>query len=163
MSVKVTTDRVAAVLKSIKGLERNQVMVGIPSETAPRQPDPDDPSPLTNAQIGYILDKGSPAANIPARPFLAAGVASVKDEWVEKYKQGSKAVLDGRLADADKVHMAAGLIAEKGVKAKINDGPFEALSPVTIAARKRRGRKSQKPLVDAGQMRNSVTHVIRSR
>jgi hypothetical protein len=55
----------------------------------------------------------------------------------------------------------AGLIAESSVRKKINEGPFEPLAPKTLQERKRRGRTGEKPLIDTGQLRNSVTYVIR--
>ena len=161
MSFKVTKDDVGAVLKAIRGLERNQVLVGIPSSAAGRRPDPADPQPINNAVIGYVMENGSPARNIPARPHLTAGIADAKDEIAARYKAGARAVLDGRVKDPDKVHTAVGLIAEKSVKAKITAGEFAPLAPATIAARRRRGRKSEKPLIDTGQYRNAITHVVR--
>jgi hypothetical protein len=76
----------------MRGLEREQVMVGIPSKTAERQPDPEEPGPMNNATIGYIMENGSPAANIPERPHLKPGIRDVKDEIVERYKKGGKAI-----------------------------------------------------------------------
>lgn len=157
----VTKDNVARTIAAMRGLGDKQTMVGIPSSTAERQPDPEDPQPLNNAAIGYLQEKGSPAANIPERPFLKPGVASVEDQIADRYKTGSKAVLDGRVASIDQVHDAVGIIAENAVKAKITSGPFAPLSDRTIAARKSRGRTGTKPLIDTGQLRNAVTHVIR--
>jgi hypothetical protein len=55
---------------------------------------------------------------------------------------------------------AAGMKAVMSVKAVINSGDFEELAPATIKARKRRKRKSEKPLVDTAQYRNSHTYVV---
>lgn len=154
-------DRTADVLRSIRGLTHNQVLVGIPDETAEREPDPDDPHPLSNAEIGYIHENGSPAANIPARPFLKSGVASADEKIAERYRAGARAVLDGRIANVDQVHEVVGIIAESAVKAKITAGPFAPLADSTIERRKARGRTGTRPLIDTGQLRNAVTHVIR--
>ena len=37
----------------------------------------------------------------------------------------------------------------------------DALAPVTLAQRRRRGRTGEKPLIDTAQMQRSVTHVVR--
>lgn len=161
MTIKVTKDNVAAVMKAIRSLTRTEVLVGIPAENAERQPDPDEPEPANNAMIGYVMENGSPARNIPARPHMRPGIEAVKDAIVERYRAGGEAVLDGRVTDPDKVHTAVGLIAERGIKAQITDGSFAPLAPSTLAARKRRGRKSEKPLIDTGQYRRAITHVIR--
>jgi hypothetical protein len=160
LSIKVTKDRTAAVLKAMRGLERKQALVGIPDSTAERRLE-DDEGPINNAMIGRLMEDGSPAQNLPARPHLKPAVREVKPELIRRYRTGTKAVLDGALKDPDKIHHAVGLIAENAVKAKITEGNFAPLSPRTIQARKRRGRKSEKPLVDTGQYRNSITHVVR--
>jgi hypothetical protein len=158
--VTVVRDNTKKVLAQLRGLERKQCLVGVPDSTADRKSE-EDQGPFNNAAIGYLMERGSPAMNLPARPSLVPGIAEVQDKIAERYKSGAKAVLDGRLSDADQVHEAAGLIAEAAVKAKITDGDFAPLAARTIAARRARGRTSIKPLVDTGQFRNSITHVIR--
>jgi hypothetical protein len=161
VSLKVTKDSVAQVLKSIRELTKHEVLVGIPADHSERKPDPDETEAANNALIGYVMENGSPARNIPARPHMKAGVESARDEIVRRYEDGGKAILDGRIKDADKVHNAVGLIAENSIKRKITDGPFAPLAPRTLAARKRRGRTGDKPLIDTGQYRRAITHVIR--
>lgn len=162
MSLKVTKDGTKGVLAAITSLERSQVLVGVPAAHAERQIDPEEPrGPINNAAIGYIMENGSPAANIPARPHLKRGIADVRPELVKRYRDGTKKILDGKSKDPNVLHHQVGLIAERGVKARINEGDFAPLSERTLAARRARGRKSEKPLVDTGQYRNSITHVIR--
>lgn len=157
MSLTVTKNGVGALLKQLRELEREQVLVGVPATTADRKPG----GPINNATIGYIMENGSPAQNIPARPHLVAGIQDVRGDLQAEYRKGTEAILDGRVKSAHALHIRAGLIAEKGVKAKINEGAFAPLAPATIAARKRKGRQSEKPLVDTAQYRNSITHVVR--
>ena len=160
-NVKVTKDGTARLMAMLRELERNQVLVGVPSTTANRDTDPDDPSPLNNAEIAYIQNFGSPAANIPARPFMEPGIAVVRDAIAKRYRDGTKAILEGRIKNADVVHNVVGLIAQASIQAKITDGPFAPLSPRTIAARKARGVTRTKPLIDTGQLRQAITYVIR--
>lgn len=163
MSFKVTKDIVGQVLKGITGLEREQVLVGIPADNADRLiDDAADRGPINNAAIGYIMENGSPAANIPARPHLKAGIGKAKDQIVGRYKSGAKALLDGKIDNAEVIHTAVGLIAENSVKALIEDGTELApLSERTLAARRARGRTGTKPLLDTGAYRNAITHVVR--
>ena len=76
---------------------------------------------------------------------------------------------------------SVGLLAVNAVRKKITEGPFAPLAESTIAARARRGRKGAKeymkqaaagqvpeaglvkPLMDTGQLRNSITYVVRKR
>ncbi len=160
-TLRVTKDKVANVLAGLKSLAKSEVLVGIPSSTAERQPDPSEPHPLNNAEIGYLMENGSPATNTPARPWLEPGVANEKPGIVKVLRKGADEVLSGHRDAAVKSLVAAGLLGERGAKRKITDGPFAPLAPSTIAKRKARGRTSEKPLIDSGQMRNAVTSVIR--
>jgi len=163
VSAKVTVgkDRTKELAAALKALVRDQVLVGIPSSTAGREPDPEDPEPINNATLGYILEMGSPAANIPERPHLKPGVAAACDPIVDRYNKGAKALLDGRIDNVEAVHTAVGIIAENSVKNLIDAGNFAPLAERTLAARWARGRASTKPLVDTGAYRNAITHVVR--
>lgn len=163
MSLKVTKDITKRLVTGVRELARERVLVGIPADNAERliDEDADDRGPINNAAIGYIMENGSPAANIPARPHLQPSVNEQQDEIAAAYKAGGKAILDGKAKSATEVHHRVGLMVESAVKAKINEGDFTPLAPATIRARKARGRKSEKPLVDTGQYRNAITHVVR--
>jgi hypothetical protein len=58
---------------------------------------------------------------------------------------------------------AIGLVAANGMKAAIQEGDFQPLSQRTIDARLKRGRTGVKPLLDTGQLRNSISYVLRRR
>jgi hypothetical protein len=165
VSLKVTKDGLGELRKRLAKLVEHQVLVGIPADNADRLIDPDeqDKGPINNAALGYIHENGSPAANIPARPWLKPGVADAKEEIVKRYRTGAKAILNGQIQDPEKVHRAVGLVAEAAVKRKITGGDFTPLAPSTIAKRRAKGRKSEKPLTDTGQLRNAVTSVVRER
>lgn len=159
MSMTVATDKLAQVLATMTQLVKKDVLVGIPDSAPEREED----TPLSNAQIGYILDNGSPVANIPARPFLVPGVENAQDEIVEDFRSGAKAALEGSPAGVERALVRAGLRAQNSVRSKIQDGPFEGLAQRTLADRKKRGRTGEKPLLDTGQLRNSVTYVVRKK
>lgn len=159
--LQVKVDRLDQVMRSIRDLTKEHVLVGVPSSTADRQPDADDPLPINNATIGYIMETGSPAKNIPARPHLVPAVAEISDAVAERYRDGAKAALDGR-GDIHKTHEIVGLMAQNAVRRKVTEGGFAPLAPATIANRRARGRTGIKPLIDTGQYRASLTYVIRS-
>lgn len=173
----VKIDRLNAVIKSITALTKMDVLVGIPESENQR----DEAEEPNNAALGYIHEHGSPVNNIPARPFLVPGVADAKGQYRPRLIRAAQLALDGKTKDALKQLEAAGILAEQGVKAKINSGDFVPLSDATVAARARRGRKGAaaelerrasglpagtdlaKPLIDTGQLRNSITHVVREK
>lgn len=165
MSAKVIVkiDKTKALADQLKALARDRVLVGIPSSTAGREPDPEHPEPINNATIGYIMENGSPAANIPARPHLKRGIEMAKAKIVDKYRKGAKALFDGKITDAEDVHTAVGFIAEDSIKTLIETGDFTPLAPRTLAARRARGITSEKPLTDTGAYKAAITHVVRKR
>jgi hypothetical protein len=185
MTVKITIDKLGDVIKAISQLSNKDVLVGIP-DSAPERTD----TPITNAQIGYVMETGSPANNIPARPFLIPGIASVHTEVADRLRKGALSALSGSAAGAETALKAAGMVGQNAVKKKINDGPFAPLSPRTIAQRNRsrqtksmrkaekdyakllaQGKTEQeaqdaagiKPLINTGSLRNSITYVVRKK
>lgn len=142
--------------RHIADLLDTEVLVGIPAG-AGRAAD----ALITLAQIGYIQEFGSPASNIPARPFLIPGVESVQQRCAQRLKAGLPAALAG--GDLRAAFNEAGLIAATAVKNRINDGIPPKLADATLAARKRKGFAGTKPLVVTGGLRNAVTHVVRSK
>lgn len=153
----IKVDRLKEVLQSINGLVQKQVLVGIPDSA----PERDDDAPLSNAAIGYIQETGSPANNIPPRPFLVPGVEDATPKVTPHLQKSVEAALEGDLSGAERRMGSAGLVAQNSVRAKINSGIKPDLRPSTIADRLRRGRTGTVPLVDTGQLRNSITFVIR--
>ncbi|MNT50592.1 hypothetical protein D3C72_1875180 [compost metagenome] len=57
----------------------------------------------------------------------------------------------------------AGMTASNSVKAKINSNIRPELAESTLEARRQRGVTRENTLVDTGQLRNSVTYVIRNK
>lgn len=161
MSLKITTDNVAQVLASIQDLASKQVLVGIPASKAEREEG--DKEPINNAQLGYIHEYGAPASNIPPRPFLNPGIARTQESINGHLKKAARAAMDGNQEKVDVELNATGLIAQAGARNEINSGEFAPLAESTLAARRRRGRTGEKPLIDTGQLRNSITYVIRKK
>lgn len=163
IGLKVTHDGTAAMKAALKALTQDRVLVGIPSEKAFRDPEPDDPHPeLNNAEIGYLNEFGAPEANIPARPHLVPGVAKATKEAVPKiYADAATKALDGNLSAVKDAHGKVGFTATSSVKNLIADGIDPALADSTIAKRKARGRTGTTPLLDTGQYRRNIDFVIR--
>lgn len=175
--VTVTKDQVPALLKAIQSLTNKRVMVGIPAEGAER-PDSD----VSNALIGYVLETGAPERNLPARPFLVPGVQNCQEDVMSRLKKAGVSALSGNSADITIQLNACGLIAVSSVKDKMDTGPFVPLANATLESRVRRNNGSQvgaaeelasrragnppgtnlaQPLIDTGNLQNSITYVIR--
>ncbi|HLH04953.1 MAG TPA: hypothetical protein VKX25_19450 [Bryobacteraceae bacterium] len=161
VTTKVTKDNVGELLRSLQELARRDVLVGVTEERSDR----DDPEAgtLGNASLAYIHEHGSPVQNIPARPFLEPGIQAAKERVAGMFEKAAQAALDGKEAAAVQALDKAGLIAQNTVRARITSGPFAPLAQATLAARRRRGRTGTKPLIDTGQLRNSITYVVREK
>ncbi|MBN3822348.1 hypothetical protein G3O00_01790 [Burkholderia sp. Ac-20384] len=157
-SIKI--DRLDQVLKSISGLVQREVLVGVPDSTAGRK---DQGQPLSNAEIGYIMESGSPANNIPARPHLVPGVQDARPKFEPQLQKGVEAALDGDLEQVNRRLNMAGLAAQNSVRTKVNSNVAPELAESTLEARRRRGITRENTLVDTGQYRNSITYVVRKK
>jgi hypothetical protein len=156
----VLRDNLSKVSKSIDALGKARVMVGVPADKASRSGDT-----INNAALAYIQENGAPEVNIPPRPFMKPGVASVQPQIAAGLKKAGEFALQGRSDAVDRQFHRVGAIGRDAIKAKITDGPFVPLKPSTIAARKSK-RKSRnntdvKPLIDTGALRASISYVIR--
>jgi len=172
-------------LKTLEGLTEIEVLVGFPEETDERKPDPDDPKKPqpVNAVIAYIQDNGAPEKNIPPRPFMIPAMQNCRARVTKALFVGALRALN-KPKDKSlvvKTFMAAGLVAQNALRAKINEGIPPPLAESTLQQRARRGRKGAKkelanraaglgastalakPLIDTGQLRNAATFVLRKR
>lgn len=174
--LEVKIDDMAKIVDSINSLVKRSVLVGIPASEASRE---DEDSPMDNATLGYLHETGSPAANIPARPFLIPGVLDAQDKYEPQLKKAANAALTGSRKKIDDHLNAAGIIASQSAKDMLENGDHAPLAISTLRARARKGRKgaaeelasraagnapnaaNARPLIDTGQMRNAITYVLR--
>lgn len=175
--VTITKDSVKEVLKTIRDLTNKRVLVGIP-ESADARPE----GKAGNALIGYVQENGCPELNIPARPFLVPGVQNATEESTRILKRAGVAALQGDGSEVDNRLNQVGLMCAASVKDKMDTGPFKPLADSTLEARVRKGGGSQvgakeelesrregnppgtdlaQPLIDTGNLQNSITYVIR--
>lgn len=162
MPITQSKIKLGKVLETISSLTKRQVLIGIPGETASRA------GPINNAQLGYIHEFGSPARNIPARPFLHPGVERITDQAADILE---KAVKSGHI---ERGFERVGVVAVSSVKGIIREKISPPLAESTLRGRLRvhKSRKAEKaeletgqqhttPLIDTGQLINSITYVIR--
>lgn len=155
---------------SLKELKKTSIYVGIPrgSDGDVR----DDGSGMLNSDLGWIHEKGSPAAGIPPRPFLEPGVESVKGKLADRMGQAITAALKGNDAAMDAYLETAAIEAESAVKGYMHEGKFAPLSPNTIRSRNRsRGTKDKRPgeaegtasvqpLINTGALRDAIMAMV---
>lgn len=162
--------RAAKLNDSLKRLQKTMIFVGIAKgsdKDARKDNGPD------NHLLGFVHEYGSPAANIPARPFLRPGVKSAHDQIASGLEQALKAALRD---DADGMQAAldmTGIQAVSAVKSFMRDPspPFVELKPATLRNRHRSRmtktkrenevlNESVKPLLNTGALRNAIDYYI---
>lgn len=158
-----TIDHTVELLRSVKYLNERHTLVGVPAEKTARDSKGAKGTPPTNSFLAYVHNYGSPAANIPARPFMEPGIKNAEAQIADQMKKASTAAGSGDQSGVDRGLNGAGIVAATSIKAKITDGPFVPLAPSTLRARRSRGRKGTRPLIDTGQLRNSITYVVRKK
>ena len=113
------------------------------------------------AYVAAIQEFGYPAGNIPSRPFFRNAI-SKNDGWKPLATKAMSAVVEGRI-ELNQALNQMGLKMAADVKDSITDGSYEALKQSTLDARQSRKRTqgvASKPLIDTGQMLQSVTYAV---
>jgi hypothetical protein len=108
----------------------------------------------TIAEIAAYNEYGVPDMKIPSRPFIR--------HWTEDNAEEIKRTVD-KIYDkvesgkwtAEEAIKRLGEFGASGIKAYIRDGDFQGNAETTI-----RRKKSSKPLIDTGTMRNSVGYEV---
>ena len=180
-----------ALKKSIELLEKSRVYVGIPAETASRDDGNDinnaellyiqthgvrkksmreemqplnEGKPYSKAYEMYIKSHGSPLWHIPPRPVIEPAINNNKKEIAERlitaYGKAMENIYAGNSMQTAMQHLeAVGMYAQNIVRAWFtnpNNG-WASNSPLTIAK-----KGSSNPLIDTGEMRKSITYVVKS-
>ncbi len=143
-----------AMQKALRELERKEIRVGF-FDTA-HYP---DGTPV--AYVAAIQEFGY--GPIPPRPFMRPAQAKNKEKWLAALSRGAKLSFVGQI-DITMVMAQVGMVAAGDVQKAIKAVTAPPLAQSTIDARQSRlsGKKaaSKKPLVDTGQMLQSVTSAV---
>ena len=112
-------------------------------------------SGISIAAIAMMHEFGIPSRNLPARPIMG--------QTNGKYGRVLPGAFRGMLLSVYKGEMSPetalkqlGVFWEGRIKVMFREGIFRPLKPATIAA-----KGSSMPLIDSGQLRNSVTSVVK--
>jgi hypothetical protein len=172
--LEIKLDNLRKVLGSIETLTSHDVYVGFPAEhDTPREPydlpkgskglPPEEPK-VTNALIAFVQEHGSPALNIPARPFMIPGVRSIRDRSIQMLKKAALLGLEGKKQSSLDMLNALGMVGVSAVQRAITVGAgWAPLAELTLERRRARGVRRTHPLLDSGQLRAHVTYVVRKK
>lgn len=184
--VSVVRDDLKKVLRQIYEATGDEVLIGIPQETASR----DDGEEPNNAERGFIHEYGSPLQHIPARPWLNPSVESIKGKAADRMAAGLRQALDGNAKAALQALTAVGIMGMSACVIRIRRKIPPGLSRRTMEARIARkqgsgvrigkGAKAElayraanpgaglsmeetTPLIDTAAFVQSIKYVIRKR
>lgn len=132
--------------RALSGKSKKVVHVGFP------EGGPEKENGISVAGVAAVHEFGG--GNVPERPFVRTGIRRGIPEQMALNKANLKAVVHGTLTVPQALGQL-GLMAAGHVQQEITEGTFEPLQEATI---NRKG--SSKPLIDTGQMRQSVTYEI---
>lgn len=141
-----------ALCKQIDKLKKDQVFIGFPEGKTVHTGSTGESTDMT--LIAAYNEFGT--SSTPARPFLKQTIDGNQDKIKAMCKKAAKDVADGKSAEQCLEQLGAfgvGLVQET-----IANGSFAPNSPQTV---KKKG--SDKPLIDTGQMRQSVHYIIRKK
>lgn len=152
VSKTTVNDRVwRQLMKKLPGIGKVRVKVGIVGSNADKE---HGESGLTVADIWIIHELGAPNANIPARAPLRTTFEQKLDELKGMQLKLAKALLNDKM-DVQRAFNILGAWGASAIKATIKAGLPPPLAASTIA---RKG--SSVPLIDTGQLINSVTWAV---
>ena len=176
--VKENDQALQAMQAALKELENTQVLVGIPEDDKARKE-----GHISNAALLYIHSHGSPEQKIPPRPVIEPALEANKERLGEVMGKATKAAMAGDSAGMRRNLELAGKAGRDFSKAWFTDprngwkelkhgrggereveftGKDGSKTKVTF----NKGKKAQedpRPLIDTGQLRNSITYVLRER
>lgn len=186
------TAHVGSLADAVGALAKKEVLVGIPAEHSSRQTPGTSGDQINNAELLYIQSHGvrkaemraemkghvdagmsyseahslyiqshgSPLWHIPPRPVLEPSIEANKEPIARQLQGAALASLDGDSREVDAALHRAGMVAENAAKAWFENprNGWPPNSPRTIAQ-----KGSDSPLIDTGEMRKAIAHVVRDR
>ena len=106
----------------------------------------------------YVQTHGSPAYSIPARPVLQPAIKDSRSAIGKQIAVAYRAAMHGDMAGAERGLELAGMVAQNAARAWF-ENPKNKWPPNSARTIKAKG--SDSPLIDTGEMRKSITYVIR--
>jgi hypothetical protein len=156
MSELEVVKRLKQVMKRAEKLNRIQLVVGIPSDGKPRKSSEEDANAdITNIELGLIHEFGVPEKGIPERSFMRSTASEESENLGKLANIKIDECLHGEISAYD-AFATVGAYFQGKIVDKITDGDFVTNNEKTIQR-----KKSDKPLIDTGQLRAAITYEVR--
>ena len=163
MSVKFETKDLgkAKIERELKAAKKLVALVGIPSDSKQHAD-----SNIGLAAIGYILEKGSEVNHLKPRPWMKQTRQRNEKRMMGLSKKLLKALSNGSTTAMDAIKKLGGAY-ELAMKEIFTKGSFDGNAQITIDGGWMRnhvsgkpfyveGKKSSRPLIDTGLLRQSI-------
>ncbi len=140
----------AQIKRDLQQLKRFAALVGIPANApTPTDKDSGEPLSINMATLALIHENGSAANNIPPRPFMHQTRKRCEGRFMRLLRRCYKAVLNGAnpIRSLEKI----GVAYEGEMKNTFTVGSFVPNKPATL-----KRKKSSRPLIDTGHLRQSI-------
>lgn len=111
---------------------------------------------ISVAQVAAWNEYGT--TRMPARPFIRTTFSRDRDKIQNYLSAEVKKMIETGDIDAEATFNRIGAYSKSLVQKNIREGPWVPNAPSTI-----RKKGSSRPLIDTGQMRQSVQYVVRER
>lgn len=136
--------------------QKMRTKVGILSGSGSRT----DENGVSNATLGLVHEMGSATKNIPARSFLRMPIQfkadAIQNDVLKRKPAIERAMADG---DAMPLYDTLGLSAVAYVQMAFESGGFGQWKPLSSKTVAQKGSSS--PLIDTGQLRESITWEVK--
>lgn len=109
--------------------------------------------PITLGDLARIHEQG--LGRVPKRAFVKPAITANRHKYAKLLKNSITPVLEGRLSPKTAWQLV-GQEAVKDIQQYMLTATFTPLAPATIKA-----KGSSKPLIDTGQLRQSVTYQVK--
>ncbi|WP_230873132.1 hypothetical protein [Xylella fastidiosa] len=139
-----------ALAQRLQALGERAVVVGIPAAQNARTEDG-----IGSAGLLAVHELGAPERGIPERSVVRRSIREHQEKYVALHTHHVRAVLHDKMTVETALNLL-GTVAAGDVKATIRHADLAPLTPQTI---QRKG--SSAPLIDTGQMIQSITHEVR--
>ena len=110
----------------------------------------------------YLMTHGSPAYRIPPRPIIEPAIEANMDKITKKLDKAMKAFLNFNIVEGEELLKKTGMFAQNKVRGWFTDprNNWPPNSPATIKAKSKGKNIKDKPLIDTGELRKSITYVV---
>lgn len=158
VDIEVSNEGFKKMMNGLDFIEKSAVYVGIPEKETSRE-DED----ITNAELLFIHTNGSPINNVPARPVIEPALKDDSERLSKILGKSAVSALNGNFADAEKYLKIAGMRGQNVSRGWFTNpkNNWPPNSPSVMRAKIKKGSTNPRPLIDTGELRKSITYIVK--